>query len=1026
MMSKFRLIIRFAIVYSLFFLSLLIAMGVFFGYSGRANLNGWILPASSNFKLVGDVLFIVLLMIMGGTAIGIWLKSVISDPVTCLKIAVEHLKQGELEVRIPETTQDELGDLARGFNAMASELQTKEAQLQAYAADLEKKVEERTESLKTSENEARRLAANLEQLVQERTKQLAETNQALEAEIQERRLADENLRQAEMRYRMLIEQIPAVTYIASLDQNINLYYSPQIEEMTGYPPEEWVGSDDRWTRSLHPDDRPRVLEEMEQCRLKGVPFRSEYRLYTRDGRLIWIQDRAAVITDAEGRNPYLQGVEFEITDRKLAEEQTRLESRRSDLLAGISRALAEVYQDVQPALVVVVKSLLNLLGNSAVVRLVSEDGEWLMPLVFHTNSEKNADLFYERATKSPQSVHETLAQQVLVPEGAFFIPEQSEDEVQYHTASEGAFWAEQVGAYSLILVPLRAQGRILGTLGISRDHPGSHYSESDLAFVKNLADRIALAIANSRLYLENLRRKHELEIRVDERTQELRQTNERLQTELAERQHAESELAQSQRMLEVVLNNIPQRIFWKDRHYVYLGCNLPFAEDAGVTSPAEIIGKDDFQLRWKERASGFYEDDHGVMESDTPKYNYEAPQMLLDGNERWLRASKVPLHDSDGSVMGILGTYEDITEQKQAEQELHIKDQALQSSINGFLIADLSGMITFVNPAFLSMWSFTDTEKVLRLNFLDLWQDGEEAGAVWATLQRHESWRGEMIARRVSGSSFIAELSINYVLDEDNEPVCMAGSITDITERKRAEDLIAQQTRELARSNAELEQFAYVASHDLQEPLRMVASYTQLLARRMHGKLDKESEEYIGYAVDGATRMQHLINDLLSYSRVSTKGKPFRQFDLNDVLEMALNNLQVTIAENGAEVTHDPLPVMNVDPSQMAQLLQNLIGNAIKFHSEAAPRVHVSAVRQESSWRFSVQDNGIGIEPQFSERIFIIFQRLHDSNEYPGTGIGLAICKKIVERHGGKIWVESDRGKGATFIFTIPEGDMKS
>jgi hypothetical protein len=246
---------------------------------------------------------------------------------------------------------------------------------------------------------------------------------------------------------------------------------------------------------------------------------------------------------------------------------------------------------------------------------------------------------------------------------------------------------------------------------------------------------------------------------------------------------------------------------------------------------------------------------------------------------------------------------------------------------------------------------------------------------------------------------------------------------------------------ESERSNKELEQFAYVASHDLQEPLRMVASYTQLLEKRYKDKLDQDAREFIGYAVDGANRMQRLINDLLDYSRVQTQGKSFETVDSHSAMGAALVNLASAIEESGAVVTNGDLPMVEVDYSQLVRVFQNLIGNAIKFRGETSPRVHVSAkggttdhadgtypgkpaagrvTVSPSFWNFSVSDNGIGIEPQYFERIFVIFQRLHDKVKYPGTGIGLAICRRIVERHGGKIWVESEFGKGSTFNFTLP------
>jgi signal transduction histidine kinase/NO-binding membrane sensor protein with MHYT domain len=242
-----------------------------------------------------------------------------------------------------------------------------------------------------------------------------------------------------------------------------------------------------------------------------------------------------------------------------------------------------------------------------------------------------------------------------------------------------------------------------------------------------------------------------------------------------------------------------------------------------------------------------------------------------------------------------------------------------------------------------------------------------------------------------------------------------------VVERTRAQEVLARKAEELARSNADLEQFAYVASHDLQEPLRMVASYTQLLARRYRGKLDADADDFIGFAVDGATRMQALIQDLLSFSRVTTKGRSLQFIDAKAACDSACVNLQRSIEKSAAVVSVAPLPSVLADAGQLTQLFQNLIGNAIKYRNDREPKIHVAAKPTGATWTFSVQDNGIGIDPQYWDRIFQMFQRLHTREEYSGTGIGLAICRKIVERHGGRIWVESQLGQGSTFLFTIPQ-----
>lgn len=241
----------------------------------------------------------------------------------------------------------------------------------------------------------------------------------------------------------------------------------------------------------------------------------------------------------------------------------------------------------------------------------------------------------------------------------------------------------------------------------------------------------------------------------------------------------------------------------------------------------------------------------------------------------------------------------------------------------------------------------------------------------------------------------------------------------EILERKRVEKEIKRYAVDLRGSNYELQQFAYVASHDLQEPLRMISSYLQLIERRYKNKLDKDADEFIAFAVDGALRLQNMIDGLLEYSRVETKGKSFELTDCGVILEQALTNLKMAIEESSALITNDPLPAVMADSTQLVQLFQNLIGNAIKFRTREAPRIHISAELRENEWIFSVCDNGVGIEPEYKERIFDIFQRLH-GRKYSGTGIGLSICKRIVERHGGRIWLESEPEKGSTFYFTIP------
>jgi signal transduction histidine kinase len=262
-------------------------------------------------------------------------------------------------------------------------------------------------------------------------------------------------------------------------------------------------------------------------------------------------------------------------------------------------------------------------------------------------------------------------------------------------------------------------------------------------------------------------------------------------------------------------------------------------------------------------------------------------------------------------------------------------------------------------------------------------------------------------------------LNARRIQPETGQPMILL-ALDDITERKTVERALQLHAKELERSNADLEQFAYVASHDLQEPLRVITRFTQLLAKRYKGKLDSDADEFVAFIVDGATRMHRLINDLLGYARLGSQAAKFAPINCEAILADAVSNLGSAIEESGAKVSHDPLPTVMGDRDQLSRLFHNLLSNAIKFHAAHPPVVHIAARRNENEWLFSVQDNGIGIDPEYFERIFLIFQRLHRMSEYSGTGVGLAICRRVVERHGGRIWVESQSGKGSRFYFTMP------
>ena len=360
---------------------------------------------------------------------------------------------------------------------------------------------------------------------------------------------------------------------------------------------------------------------------------------------------------------------------------------------------------------------------------------------------------------------------------------------------------------------------------------------------------------------------------------------------------------------------------------------------------------------------------------------------------------------------------------KELEEDWRKHKTLSDCAAHGVAVVDLQGNINYINDYFAEVHGFTAAQ--LQGKNLRLFHNRRQMPRVDA-LNSQVVEAGSYSAEEVwhiHQDGYVFPMLMNAVLIRDihDEPQYIAATATDISDLKRAEAQLEQTARQLQRSNEDLQQFAYVASHDLKEPLRMVTSFLQLLQKRCQGALDPEGEEYISFAVDGAARMKQLIDDLLSYSRVSTLNEPQQPVDCGELLQRALGNLRLAISDSGAQITSAPLPRLGVDPLLFTQLLQNLLGNAIKFRRDVAPRIHVAADLRDGVWHWAVSDNGIGFDQQHLERIFEIFQRLHNRETYPGTGVGLAISKKIVQRHGGKIWADSTEGEGSTFYFTIPD-----
>jgi len=485
--------------------------------------------------------------------------------------------------------------------------------------------------------------------------------------------------------------------------------------------------------------------------------------------------------------------------------------------------------------------------------------------------------------------------------------------------------------------------------------------------------------------------------------------------QIRERKHVEENLRKEKDFSDTTIDSLPGTFYLFDDQGRFLRWNKNLesvsgycAEEISKMHPQDLFMGEDRRIIG-ERIQEVFAKGQSTAEADLVSKDGHKTPFFLTGMRIII--------DQKQCLVG-LGI--DITERKQAEKELRETRDYLENLLNyanaPIIVWDPGFRIIRFNHAFERLTGRMSDEVLgKKLDILFPEDKREESLAHIHRTVAGERWETVEIPILCFDGTLRIVLwnSATLYAPDGTTAIATIAQGQDITERKQAE-------KNLKQTVTELEQFAYVASHHLQEPLRMMVSFSQLLEKRYKNKLDKDADEFINYIVDGAIRMQRLINDLLMYSQVDRHSEPFKSVNCETMLELAMANLNIAIEQNGAVITHDPLPVVKTDTSQMVRLFQNLLDNAIKFRREA-PRIHVSALLQGNEYVFSVRDNGIGIAPEFLKKIFMIFQQIHRREEYPGTGIGLAICKKIVERQGGRIWVESEAAKGSTFYFTIPK-----
>lgn len=778
-------------------------------------------------------------------------------------------------------------------------------------------------------------------------------------DITEQKNATEALRESEEKYRGLFDNAQVGMYRSRLDGSGIIALNQRLADLFGFTKEEMINS----PATLRWAD-PRAREEMVRVLREGGELREHELDIVTSGGTIRTVLASMKLYPREG---YLEGTAIDITARKAA-EQALLEARES-----LERRVAERTAELEKS-----KGLLDEAGRLARV------GGWELDL-------RGNVLTWTEVTRQ---IHEVAPDYEPTVETAinFFAPE------AVPVISQAVRMAIEAGSpYDVELPFITATGRRIWVRAIGK----AYFADGAVARIGGVIQDI---------------------------------TDRMLEEEAARLSRQRLDLHVTHTPLAVIEFTIDGRIArWNPAAAEIFG----FTEEEAVGQywtfvvPEEVWGQLDGV--WEQLVS-----QRGGSRSTNPNRHKSGRTLHCE----WFNT---PLITADGTTMGVASLVMDVTERKLAQEELAKHRDHLQELVDvqtAKLKLSEARLVEAQRVARVGSWKWdtakdeiTGSEEFYRLfdvapeelarfeQFVErLHPDDREhvQRDVTESLQQDRPYDTDYRAKLSDGSWRDLNARGRAVADAEGKPVHLVGTCQDISERKQAE-------RALARSNRELEQFAYVASHDLQEPLRMVSSYTQLLARRYQNQLDQDAMDFIGYAVDGANRMQRLIQDLLEYSRVTTRGQTPAPVDAHDALGEAVRNLQAAIQEASALVTNDELPQVTGDRTQIAQVFQNLVGNGIKFRKLGEPpRVHLSAEpnqEQPGFWTFKVSDNGIGIEARHFERLFVIFQRLHGKQEYPGTGIGLALCKRIVERHGGTIWLESEAGQGTTFYFTLPSAE---
>ena len=800
--------------------------------------------------------------------------------------------------------------------------------------------------------------------------QLGMLDSILQKEILERR-------ETEARYQTLTEASPVGIFYADAVGDC-LYVNERWCQISGITCNEALGKG--WLQGIHPDDRERVFTEWYSPAHEKLPFKSEYRFQgINQTQISWVFGQAVGQIGENGEVKSYVCTITDITERKQVEEENRLlnetlEHRVAERTAQIEISNHKLQNEIayrQKIAIALLEltQLQNAILNSANYTIISTEPDGTIK-TFNRAAEQLLGYSLEEVVGkvTVEIIHDPL-----------------EVAKRAEVLSQELGVKIEPGFEAFVALPRRKIA-----------------DENEWTYIRKDGSRFPVLLSVTALFDSNGNINGFLGIGQD----------------ISDRKQAEKEL----RDLTNAMQNAVEGISRLDIDGHYMKVNRAYAHKCGY-EPEEMLG-----MKWH----------YTVHPSDVEMMISAYQEMLISGQVEveargvrkngsffYKQLTMVKACDAQGIFNGHHCFMKDITERKLTETALQESEfkyrQIVELAEEGIWVIDSNALTTYVNHAMARMLGYSELEMFGRSIF-DFMDEQQKPQAL-DNFQRRKQGIGEQHEfkfKSKDGKDIWTDMSTSPVMDSQGNLLSCCALVYNITARKEAEQQMLQLTEDLKRSNEELEQFAYVASHDLQEPLRAITSYTQLLAQRYQGNLDDRADKYINYIVDGATRMQQLINDLLAYSRLGTRGQEFEPADCKAAVQQSLCNLQIAIAEKKAVITCDAMPTVMADEFQLVQLFQNLIANSIKFCRQDIPLIHIAACRKKSEWVFSVRDNGIGIDPEYADRIFIIFQRLHGRRQYSGTGIGLAMCKRIVERHGGRIWVESQEGKGATFYFTIP------